>query len=290
MKSKKLCRSIFATSLLAIAGCVDQPHPPTHTTTASIEKTLPRQKVEAPDFFVSYQGDTMATVIVAKATTDDQIASLIWLLRDAIHNRSLKSLGISQTLVDNRHPIYTLNIYRGVKCSDRHYPQGGKPPCAFRDQDAGYFMYGSFRSREDERGVVTYNEHDSEAKSLWPRDSPFGPKPYIVPNAKMMPVSVDTTPASFGTIVQRNLAADYSQQVWSGGLPAAFSTTKQSGELKMSADWLVCGDCRKVVVSSFYIHERKACSVGFRWVLMTSFPSQPNATFPLHCGTGRNDE
>lgn len=136
--------------------------------------------VLAPAFNVFHQQATIITLVVSQQTTDLQVESLIWLLRDYAHSRSLDSLKISQELVDRRDPIVWFQIYRGTRCADEHYGKG-KLPCGSAEHEAGWYMYGNFASRDGDAAVVYHGRNETEGEALWQVNTPYSPKPFIKP-------------------------------------------------------------------------------------------------------------
>ncbi len=266
------------------AGCHEEPAPPQTAASASTKATnaLP-STVVAPIFFVPQQDQRFATIIVPQSTTDSEVSNLLWLLRDAVHSRSLNSLGISETLVETRDRMYTLHIYRGVKCVDHDY-HNHKPPCASSKGEAGLFQVGSYGSPDGDAAILEHRDDESKDEQLWSIDSPYMAKPNIRPSPEMIVGPLKEARRTWGSEAQTELADNYTQQVWGGGLHAIFATTATPGELKMSADWLVAPDARKAVASSFEVHRKEACAAGFRSVRLSSlFPSNHDSIFSLDC-------
>ena len=286
MEFRKLCGIVLATVAIVLDGC-HKPSSPTQdaaTTGSEKPKTTPVKPVivVAPDFFISHQDQQYAVVIVPQTTTDEGIANLIWLLRDSAYSKSMNSLGFSETIVENRDWLYSFHIFRGKKCADENY-RNGREPCASSKQEAGIFQYGSFHDRNDDAATIYHDQDESKAEALSPIGSPYTPKPNIVPSEKTMVVLSNEEKSTWGSVAQRQLAADYTGQVWGGGLHATFATAPKAGELNMSADWLIDQGERKVTAFTVKAHQEEACAVGFRSVRLSSFPSHPDYSFSLGC-------
>lgn len=253
------------------------------TVSAAPQQSAPA-RIVAPPFFVSHQDELFATLIVPKQTTDFGVRNLIWLLRDAARSQTLNSLGISQTLVNSRNRIYTFHIYRGTKCAERVY-RNHRPPCAVNDRELAFYQVGSFVSPDGDGALLFPGGSESKSEVLLPAGSPYTPKPYIVANAENFSVRSNEENGSWGSTAQRKLAEDFTEKLWGGGLRAKFSTSPNHGELKMSADWLIAADERSHVAVSFKVlHQREACSVGFRTLrFSSSFSSSSDSILPLNC-------
>ena len=292
MRSILLSRVALALTLIAFAGCHknEEPGPPLQPSASQPDAQpqqllgeTPHTQKEAPEFFVPQQDQLHATLIVASRTTDEGVANLLWLLRDAFHSGSLNALGLSQTLVTARDRMYTFHIYRGRKCVNHAY-RGSLPPCAFSDQESGLYQVGSYGNREGDAAILYHGGIESKAEALVPFGSEYTPKPYIVAHAGAMPAAKIERVGSWGTERERQLANEFSKQVWGGGQTAKFATTPRQGELKMSADWLVDANARKSVKFSFTPHRDEACSAGIRTVRLSSgLVANPDSKFPLNC-------
>lgn len=141
MEFRKLCRIVLATVAIVLDGCHEPSSPTPNAATRGSETPKTTQvkpvNVVAPDFFISHQDQQYAVVIVPQTTSDEGIANLIWLLRDAAHSQSMNSLGFSETIVENRDWLFTFHIFRGKKCADENY-RNGKEPCASSKQEGGF--------------------------------------------------------------------------------------------------------------------------------------------------------
>jgi len=101
-------------------------------------------------------------------TTNDQIAAIIWQLRDAVTTRSFDTLHLPQKFIDARGPIVWFHIYRGPKCASEKYTSG-KLPCGASYHAAGEFTLGSFSDSNRTDGELVVDENHSTP--LWNPDA-----------------------------------------------------------------------------------------------------------------------
>lgn len=163
-------RQRFAPFALAItvvmAGCNNTPTPPSAPAKpATPAITYPaRPNVAPPPFKVLHQDAMGITLVAPESATDDQIAAILWQLRDAARDHSFDKLHISQKLVDARDPIEWFHIYRGAKCAPEKYTKGPLP-CGAAYHAAGDFTLGSFHDKDFTDGALLHDEnHQTE---LW---------------------------------------------------------------------------------------------------------------------------
>lgn len=104
------------------------------------------------------------TLVAPENATDDQIAAIVWQLRDAAHDHSFDKLHISQKLVDARDPIEWFHLYRGAKCAGEKFTKGPLP-CGAAYHAAGDFTLGSFHDKDHAQGALVHDEDHQTA--LW---------------------------------------------------------------------------------------------------------------------------
>ena len=120
--------NLFLTIAIALTlGCNSTPAPksiaPTDTTQYPTRPTTP-----PPPFKLLHQTpEGSFTLVTSPTATDDQIAAIVWQLRDAAHTRTFDRLHIPQKAVDTRDPMVWFHIYRGPKCAPEKYADGKLP-------------------------------------------------------------------------------------------------------------------------------------------------------------------
>ena len=155
--------------MIPVLGCKSTPSPAPAPKTQQV-LTPPRPNVPPPAFKVFHHDESTLTLVTKETATDEEIESLIWELRDAVHARTLDKLEISQKLVDNRKPIVWFHIYRGTKCASEKYASG-PPPCGGSYHAAGDYTYGGYSNHEQDEGALLHDE-DHEVQ-LWDPDAPY---------------------------------------------------------------------------------------------------------------------
>lgn len=129
-----------------------------------------RPSVPPPPFRVFHHDASSVTLVTKENASDDEIAAIVWQLRDAAHNHTFDKLGIPQKLVDARDPIIWFHIYRGAKCASEKYTSGTLP-CGAAYHAAGDYTLGGFHNKDHDEGVLLKNEnHQTE---LWNPDAPY---------------------------------------------------------------------------------------------------------------------
>jgi hypothetical protein len=156
-------------SIALLLGCKSTP-PPAPAPKAQQALTPPRPNVPPPAFKVFHHDESTFTLATKETATDEEIESLVWELRDAVHARTLDKLGISQKAVDARKPIAWFHIYRGTKCASEKYASG-PPPCGGSYHAAGDYTYGGYSNHERDEGTLLHDE-DHEIP-LWDPDIPY---------------------------------------------------------------------------------------------------------------------
>ena len=120
--------TLLALSLATTLGCNSTPAPKP-TPAADTTHYPARPTVPPPPFKLFHQTpDGSFTLVTSPTATDDQVAALIYQLRDAAHTRTFDKLNIPQKSVDARDPMVWFHIYKGPKCAPEKYADG-KLPC-----------------------------------------------------------------------------------------------------------------------------------------------------------------
>lgn len=159
----------FALAMLpaiSLAGCKAAPkQPASKTEPAHTEKSSypARPSAAAPSFKVFHQTPLAFTLVTKENATDDEIAALIWKLRDAAHTSTFDKLHIAQKAVDKRDPNIGFNIYHGSKCASEKFAE--KPPCGASYHAAGDYTFGSYSRKDWDDGRVLHADRTST--ELW---------------------------------------------------------------------------------------------------------------------------
>ena len=157
---------------LLLIGCKSAP-PPQAAATEPAEPvpTYPARPSVAPALFkIFHHGNNSFTLTVPESSTDDQIAALVWELRDAAHNKDFDRLHIPQKQVDSDGPNVWFHIYRGTKCAPEKYVP--EPPCGHSYHAAGDYSLDTHKSPPWDSGVLV---HDERSTPLWNSEAPYTP-------------------------------------------------------------------------------------------------------------------
>lgn len=159
---------------LILVGCNSTTTP----TPKSAANNTPSTPAPAPDatrptarpspFKLFHYYNSSFTLTTPDDATDDQIAALIWQLRDAARTHSLDKLKLSQKDVDASSTSW-FHIYRGNKCASEKYTEG-KLPCGASYHATGDYTYSSKRAWD--KGTLLHNEKETQ---LWNPDAPYTP-------------------------------------------------------------------------------------------------------------------
>ena len=158
---------------LALSGCNSTPAPtaPAATPAAKPPPTAtfpPRPTTTPAPFKLFHYYKSSFTLTTPDNATDDQIAALVWQLRDAARTHTLDKLKLSQKDVD-AGSLTWFHIYRGTKCASEKYTEG-KLPC-----EASYHASGDYTFTAKplwDKGVLLHDEHET---SLWDTEAPYTP-------------------------------------------------------------------------------------------------------------------
>lgn len=156
--------------VLLLIGCNSTSAPKTDATPAAAPApapTIPRlTATPAPFKLFHYYGNSF-TLTTPDNATDDEIAALVWQLRDATRTHTLDKLHLSQKDVDAGSTTW-FHIYRGTKCASEKYTEG-KLPCGASYHATGDYTYSK---RVWDKGILLHNEKETE---LWNPDAPYTP-------------------------------------------------------------------------------------------------------------------
>ena len=162
-----------ATSAGMLLGCKS---PATSSTTTAQPTTKPtatypaRPTTPAPPFKLFHAANGTFTLVTAPNATDDQIAAILWQLRDAAHTGTFDKLHIPQKAIDARSPTVWFHIYLGAKCAAEKYAPGA-PPCGASYHAAGDYTFGSYKPRDWDEGALIHDE--DHQVMLWPSGAPY---------------------------------------------------------------------------------------------------------------------
>jgi hypothetical protein len=170
--------------LLALAstiGCNSAPKQPTLSTLpngAAVSNVTIRPTVPPPPFKLFHQTpEGSFTLVTSPTATDDQVAALIYQLRDAAHTRTFDQLHIPQKSVDARDPMVWFHIYRGPKCAPEKYADG-KLPCGDHYNASGDYTFGGGPNHQWDDGVILHpNATGDRQTELWNPNAPYTPSP-----------------------------------------------------------------------------------------------------------------
>ena len=173
----KVTASIRATlplTLLALAillGCNSVPAPKTESTQVATPAQAPaptRTTATPASFKLFHYYNNSFTLTTPDNATDDEIAALVWQLRDAARTHTLDKLHLSQKDVDASSTSW-FHIYRGAKCASEKYTEG-KLPCEAAYHASGDYTYSS--KPVWDKGILLHDERETQ---LWNPDAPYTP-------------------------------------------------------------------------------------------------------------------
>ena len=167
-KMSKL-RSLAFVALVLLLGCNSTPTPPkTVAAPAAEPAATPSRTTATPaSFKLFHYYNNSFTLTTPDNATDDEIAALIWQLRDAARTHSLDKFHLSQKELDAGTTTW-FHIYRGTKCANEKYTDG-KLPCGASYHASGDYTYSK---RVWDRGILLHDEKETE---LWNPDAPYTP-------------------------------------------------------------------------------------------------------------------
>jgi hypothetical protein len=166
-------RPLTLLTLAILLGCNSTPTPaPTATPAATPipapTPTTPRPTATPASFKLFHYYNNSFTLTTPDNATDDQIASLVWQLRDAARTHTLDHLKLSQKDVDASSTSW-FHIYRSTKCASEKYTEG-KLPCEASYHATGDYTYSS--KPVWDKGILL---HDEKETQLWNPDAPYTP-------------------------------------------------------------------------------------------------------------------
>jgi len=91
--------------------------------------------------------DEGISVVVAPATSDEQLKGLLWFFREMVRSHQFKEIGITQPTSKHwgkaGYLSGMISIYRGAKCANELFSDvTGKGPCGEDDHAAAYYQWG----------------------------------------------------------------------------------------------------------------------------------------------------
>ena len=158
-------------------GCNSTAAPKPSTPAADTTQYPPRPTVPPPSFKLFHQTpEGSFTLVTAPTATDDQIAALIYQLRDAAHTRTFDRLNIPQAKVDARDPMVWFHIYKGPKCAPEKYADG-KLPCGDHYNASGDYTFGGGPNHQWDDGVLLHPTPSGQPTEtqLWNPNAPYSP-------------------------------------------------------------------------------------------------------------------
>ncbi len=157
------------TLALLLVGCKPNPTPTPKTDATPTPATAPaptRPTATPATFKLFHYYNNSFTLTTPDNATDDQIAALVWQLRDAARTHTLDKLKLSQKDVDASSTSW-FHIYRGTKCASEKYTEG-KLPCEAAYHASGDYTYSS--KPVWDKGILL---HDEKETQLWNPDATY---------------------------------------------------------------------------------------------------------------------
>src|SRR5215472_7277450 len=157
--------------VLLLLGCNSTPTTAPKTDASAVAApapTTPRPTVTPAPIKLFHYYNSSFTLTTPNNATDDEIAALVWQLRDATRTHTLDKLHLSQKDVDASSTSW-FHIYRGTKCASEKYTEG-KLPCEAAYHASGDYTYSS--KPVWDKGILL---HDEKETQLWNPDAPYTP-------------------------------------------------------------------------------------------------------------------
>jgi hypothetical protein len=170
-------RSLYTLAALSLTmltlctiGCTSTPKPtPSQPRTATTTTYPPRPTTPPPPFRLFHQTDNSLTLVTSPTASDQQIAAILYQLRDAAQSHTFDALHLPQKLIDARTPYIWFHLYRGPKCASEKYA-AGQPPCGPSYHAAGDFTLGSFKNPNHTDAALFHDE--THQTNLFNSDNP----------------------------------------------------------------------------------------------------------------------
>lgn len=171
------CASIPTLLLLLLVGCKSSPPaaPAGSSPAPAPAAAYPARPTTAPAAFkIFHHGNSSFTLTVNDKATDDQLAALVWQLRDAARNHTFDSIHIQQKEVDADGKTVWFHIYRGTKCAPEKYAPGN-PPCGASYHAAADYTLDAHSTTPWDKGSILHSADDPHPTALWDSDAPYTP-------------------------------------------------------------------------------------------------------------------
>jgi hypothetical protein len=159
---------------LLLIGCKSAPTPAASPAANATPATTypPRPTTPPASFKIFHHANSTFTLTVPESATDDQIAALVWQLRDAARTRTFDKLHIPQKEVDADGSNVWFHIYRGTKCAPEKYAPGA-PPCGGSYHASGDYAFAPNTKPLWDKGQILHDpDHPTD---LWDSDAPYTP-------------------------------------------------------------------------------------------------------------------
>jgi hypothetical protein len=117
----------------------------------------PRRLSPPPKYRIFKQSSVNSTsVVVAENTTDEQLRSLLWFLREKVRSHDFKAIGLTVPTSINfgkkNWDQGLIAIYKGAKCADEEYATKGLGPCGYGEHSAASYQWGIDRQADQDSG------------------------------------------------------------------------------------------------------------------------------------------
>lgn len=111
----------------------------TSSNSKGVKPTFQKPNVPRPRYHIYRQvpKSGLISVVVTRATTDEQLKSLLWFFREKVRAHELRELGMTKRLESGGIII----VYRGEKCANEEFiDQLG--PCGYGDHNDAHYQWG----------------------------------------------------------------------------------------------------------------------------------------------------
>jgi hypothetical protein len=157
---------------LLLLGCKSTSSPSTAAKATPTQAAAypARPTVPPPAFNLFHHANDAFTLVLKDSTTDDEVESLVWQLRDTARAHAFDKLKISQKEVDTGGSTVWFHIYRGTKCASEKYADG-PPPCGGSYHAAGDYTLSKLKGNDWDNGTLRHGE--AREIPLWDTEATY---------------------------------------------------------------------------------------------------------------------
>jgi hypothetical protein len=183
------------------------------------------------------------SVVVAPATTDEQLKSLLWLFREKVRSHRFKDIGITKPTSTHwgkkDYLAGTIDVFRGEKCANENFSDTtGVGPCGRGEHSAAYYQWGllvdggSSRADADEAGIYSVG---GDLIQIFDYKDNWQLPPELQAGLDEEKKAAATN-EEFEKLAQKLFAEELEGRLRSTGFDITVRASDQSGELVLDSD------------------------------------------------------